>query len=384
MVCSTAMLVIGLLICTFVLCSSENVLPQHEKFVLKFRRGGMVCTNEQSGLTCTSPRAHHDQGTVSSHRNIFSSERDGDYALGFERASDDSWFLSIYAYHPSNGTAGSSIWRASSVDGSEVQVPSNSSLVFLQSGNLELRGSEGGLQWTPNTWGLGVTELVFFFRGSSKSAGGNLILFDSANQLVWQSMRPLKTNELRLGMASRSDIVCTSGESSGMDCNPALEFPMNPSRGTGNHRNVISYNGDGKYALGIERLADTATFFLSIYIWNQSSGTATGPSIWRASHGRSSIPVAVDEHAIVAFRRNGAFELRDHSNKLLWTTGQTGASELGFNFDTGDLFLYNREGSIIWRSGGEASLQYVALFVSPTTEYPVPKLNPGSRALAMA
>ncbi|KAL3700279.1 hypothetical protein R1sor_018301 [Riccia sorocarpa] len=379
MACSTILLMIGILqmlVYTLVRGSSDSPLPQQDKIVHKFTRGVTVCTNMETGLTCTNPHgvlSLEDSRSEDSHRSIFCSETDGDYALGFERASSTSWYLSIYVYNPSNGTAGSSIWRATSVDGRHIEVPVNSSLVFLRSGNVELRDPEGGLQWTPNTWGLGVTELVFYFRHSSKSAGGNMLLYNTANQVVWQSIRSVASNEFRIGMMNRPDIVCTSGESGSINCNRPLDFPMNPTPGTGNHRNVISYNGDGKYALGLERWGDSSSFFMSIYLWNQSSGTPMGPSVWKASYGRSYVPVAVDEHASVAFRQNGAVELRDHSNKLVWTTGRMGASELGFNFDTGSLILYNREGSIVWRSGAEASSQYVTLFVNPTTDYGVPK-----------
>lgn len=134
-----------LLLCGLVLCWHAN--GQNDKFTYKFDLGGMVCTNLASGVICSNPPpyAMNTAGSSVSHRNIISFDTDGNYALGFEKATLGSWYLSIYKYNPSDQSSGASIWRAKTVDGVDVKANENSTLGFIESGNLELRNAQGSL-----------------------------------------------------------------------------------------------------------------------------------------------------------------------------------------------------------------------------------------------
>ncbi|KAG6543336.1 hypothetical protein Mapa_015250 [Marchantia paleacea] len=345
MACSAFLWLVG----TLVLCALTSVNAQNDKFVYKFSSGDMVCTNSPAGVKCTNPPpyAMNTAGFSDSHHNIISFDTNGNYALGFEKATRGSVYLSIYTYNPSDKSAGPSIWRAATSSGVHVQVRAASSLKFSKSGNIELRDTKGVVQWTPNAAGLGVTEFQFNVQNKLKSVAGNMVLYNQYRQVVWQSMPEEEKNTFKFDMQHRPDMVCTN-QRQGVQCAPPLEYPMHTATGSDSHRNLISLDSNGLYALGFEK--SSGGFHLSIYKWNPSKKTA-GQPIWRAATRGAN--VLVDEKGTLTFSNNGALELKDSRKKLVWTTGTKGkASDLVFNLDSGELRLNNVELSIVWSSAG--------------------------------
>ncbi|BBN09588.1 protein MpMBLa [Marchantia polymorpha subsp. ruderalis] len=336
-----------LLLCGLVLCWHAN--GQNDKFTYKFDLGGMVCTNLASGVICSNPPpyAMNTAGSSVSHRNIISFDTDGNYALGFEKATLGSWYLSIYKYNPSDQSSGASIWRAKTVDGVDVKANENSTLGFIESGNLELRNAQGSLLWTPGTNGLGVTEFEFNVQNELQSVAGNMILYDQKHRIVWQSMIVQGGNKFTLNMVKRPDLVCTNLPS-GVQCTDPPAYPMNTATGSDSRRNVISLDSNGLYALGFEKT--TGGFYLSIYKFNPSDNSA-GRSIWTA-RTKSGENVKVDEKGTVSFLQKGSIELKDSKGKQLWTTGTKGfgVSNLEFNFDIGNMILLNDQKANVWQS----------------------------------
>ncbi|BBN04263.1 hypothetical protein MPTK1_3g03140 [Marchantia polymorpha subsp. ruderalis] len=330
-----------------VLCALTTVHAQNDKFVYKFSSGDMVCKNSQAGVSCTNPprSAMNTAGFSPSHHNIISFNADGNYALGFETATSGSVYLSIYSYNPRDKSAGPFIWRAATSSGVHVQVPAASSLKFSKSGNIELIDTKGVVQWTPMAAGLGVTDFQFNFRKQSNAIAGNMLLYNQDRQVVWQSIPDVEKNSFKFDMEHRPDMVCTN-QRQGVQCTPPLEYPMHPSKGSDSHRNLISLDINGLYALGFEK--STRGFHLSIYPWSPIRNTA-GPAIWRAATRGAN--VLVDERGTFTFSHDGALELKDSHNKLVWTTNTQGkASDLNFNLDSGELRLYNVGRSIVWSS----------------------------------
>ncbi|KAL2644585.1 hypothetical protein R1flu_012172 [Riccia fluitans] len=352
------------------LCSSVNAGRDEDKFEYTFSNVEMNCTNWATydeaarplgRVICTNPPPYALDGAGSCdprHHHIISFKGEGDYALGFEKATFGSWYLSIYPYSPKTKTSGEPIWRDPQVDSSApLQVPDNCSLVFLKSGNLELRDSSGLVRWTPAAEGLGVTHFVFSARKNGNSAAGNMVLYNKARQVVWQSIRP-GGNKFQLNSIHRPDMVCTLRSSKPMvNCKPPLEYPMNPSEGTAQYRNVISFTKDGKYALGFWATGGRkGSSYLAIYKWNPSSNSPSGQAIWRAL-GKDGRPVAVEDESSISFLHKGDIILKNNKQKVVWETGTGGrASDVEFNFDTGALYLYNQQGSIVWRSDAKLYL----------------------------
>ncbi|KAL2633135.1 hypothetical protein R1flu_004614 [Riccia fluitans] len=286
------------------------------------------------------------------HSNIISLTGDGNYVLGFQKATFGSWYLAIYPFDSSTGMAGESIWNAFVPQPNEywVQVPGTPSLIFSEDGNLEM-WSRGQLQWSLALEGLGVTHLEFNLRNQLKSVAGNLVLYNKRNHVVWQS-KPREEgkndfndteNKLSYYTEFTPEFVFTL-QPEGLQCSPCMG--ENPSPGDVRYRNIFSHTEDGKYAFGFEKAR--RGYYLAIYKFYPSNNSA-GRSIWRAKSKGGGL-VRADYGATLTLRQ-GIIEVRNSRGRLVWTRGTRGFGYwYQFYFNTGNLMLISDTDAVVWES----------------------------------
>lgn len=101
----------------------------------------------------------------------------------------------------------------------------------------------------------------------------------------------------------RLSIICTN-MATGVQCDTMDIRSLNFGGFTDTHRNIISVDIDGYYALGFQQIT-RGEFFLSIYPFYPTDDSA-GPAIWTANRNWP-----VDENGTLGFLSTGTLELRD-------------------------------------------------------------------------
>ncbi|KAG6549368.1 hypothetical protein Mapa_009086 [Marchantia paleacea] len=140
------------------------------------------------------------------------------------------------------------------------------------------------------------------------------------------------------------NIICTNF-AMGVQCDYPTPFAGTTATGNLNHRNIISYDSNGIYALGFHEIV-RGEFYLSIYLFYPSDSSA-GPPVWTANRDNP-----VDENATMSFLTTGSLELRDSQGNVKWSsrTEKKGVKSLVFLNDVGSLELLNEANQTVWQT----------------------------------
>ncbi|BBN11041.1 protein MpRLK-Pelle_SD-2b3 [Marchantia polymorpha subsp. ruderalis] len=136
----------------------------------------------------------------------------------------------------------------------------------------------------------------------------------------------------------------------GVQCDTMDIRSLNFGGFTDTHRNIISVDIDGYYALGFQQIT-RGEFFLSIYPFYPTDDSA-GPAIWTANRNWP-----VDENGTLGFLSTGTLELRDSRGTVMWCTRthNRGVEKFVFSPEHGKIELLTATNDSIWSSFDDPS-----------------------------
>ncbi|KAG6549367.1 hypothetical protein Mapa_009085 [Marchantia paleacea] len=147
----------------------------------------------------------------------------------------------------------------------------------------------------------------------------------------------------------RLSIICTN-MATGVECDTMEINSLNFGGFTDTHRNIISVDINGYYALGFQQITP-GEFYLSIYPFYPTDKSA-GPAIWTANRNEP-----VDENGTLGFLSTGSLELRDSRGNVMWCTRtqNRGVEIFVFSPEHGKIELLTAANQSIWSSFDDPS-----------------------------